>query len=346
MGNYEYAIVGSGFGAMFFAHRLIAAGKQFLLFNDGRKSASRVSAGIANPVVLKKFTTFWLAEEQLRTLKETFAEMEAYLGANFFINENIKRIFHDETEKQTWLNKSNKKELDIFLSKEFDSLERIRNPFGSGTVMQSARVDVPGFFLAMEKYLEVNSLVVKEAFDHSALKGSSYKDYTFQKIVFCEGIGVKNNPFFSGLPIVANKGHRLVAELQNPLPFNFTVKKKHFLFPLSNGRYYYGGTYDAHFHNDGIDQQQILQLHDGLNEIYPDNFIVEDVEYGYRPTVRDRRPILGAAPGYENYFIFNGLGARGLLNGAYFSEILYQHIESSTQLPPEVDMRRFDSSRF
>ena len=72
MRNVDYIIVGGGYAGFFFAHQLIMNNKSFVIFSEGRKSASQVSAGIINPVVLKKFTTFWLAEEQIDFLKKTF----------------------------------------------------------------------------------------------------------------------------------------------------------------------------------------------------------------------------------------------------------------------------------
>ncbi|RZJ51329.1 MAG: FAD-binding oxidoreductase, partial [Chryseobacterium sp.] len=63
MQNVDYIIVGDGYAALFFAHQLTKNNKSFVIFSEGRKSASQISAGIVNPVVLKKFTTFWLAQE-------------------------------------------------------------------------------------------------------------------------------------------------------------------------------------------------------------------------------------------------------------------------------------------
>ncbi len=84
------------------------------------------------------------------------------------------------------------------------------------------------------------------------------------------------------------------------------------------------------------------ELKDGLSEFYPHNFEIEEVNYGFRPTVKDRRPILGNHPEHQNYFIYNGLGARGILNGCYFSKELYEHIENGKELMAEVDLKRFD----
>ena len=99
MKNIDYIIVGGGYAACFFAHQLIKNKKSFVLFSDDEKSASHISAGIINPVVLKKFTTFWKAQEQIDYLKKSLAEIEKYLGNNYLIEENIHRIFHDENEK-------------------------------------------------------------------------------------------------------------------------------------------------------------------------------------------------------------------------------------------------------
>jgi glycine/D-amino acid oxidase-like deaminating enzyme len=53
---------------------------------------------------------------------------------------------------------------------------------------------------------------------------------------------------------------------------------------------------------------------------------------------------LGSHPEHENLFVFNGLGARGILNGNYFAKELFSHIETGKELHPEVDLKRFSHS--
>lgn len=105
MKNVEYIIVGDGYAGLFLAHQLIKNNKSFVIFSEGRKSASQVSAGIINPVVLKKFTTFWKAQEQIDFLKDSLNEIKSYTGENYLINAPIHRIFHDENEQNLWLKK-------------------------------------------------------------------------------------------------------------------------------------------------------------------------------------------------------------------------------------------------
>lgn len=343
MEKVDYIIVGDGYAGVFFAHQLIKNNKSFIMFSEGRKSASQVSAGIINPVVLKKFTTFWKAQEQISFLKDSLQEIENYTEKNYLIDAPIHRIFHDENEQKLWLKKSENSELINFLDKNFDHVEVVKNDFKTGKVNQSARLDVNGFFMGLFDFLENGSKLIKEKFDYSKInvEDSTYNNIQFGKIIFCEGMGVKENPFFSDILVNANKGHHIKVKLSEPLPQNITIKKKHFLFPIGKDLYFYGGTYDREQLHSHVDDSAVEQLVDGLSAFYPYDFEIKEVNFGFRPTVKDRRPIIGIHTEYSNMFVFNGLGARGILNGCYFSKVLYDFAENGSPLPAEVSMERF-----
>ena len=340
MKNVDYIIVGDGYAALFFAHQLIKNNKSFYLFSEGKKSASFVSAGIINPAVLKRFTTFWLAQEQIDSLKKTLSEIEGYTHKNYLIEKPILRVFHDEKEKELWLKKSNEIS---FLSKDFIKINSIKNPFGCGKVNHSARLNVRDFFTDLMNYLEQNSHLIKEKFDYNLIKteNSTYKDIQFKNIIFAEGMAVKENPYFSEIPVEANKGHHLEVKLSEKIEEDFTIKKKHFIFPLNENTYYYGGTYDREQTHHKIDDSAVEKLTNALAEFYPNDFEVTQVKFGFRPTVKDRRPIVGNHPEFKNLYVFNGLGARGILNGNYFAINLYNHLDNGEEIHPEVDLKRF-----
>ena len=340
MKKVDYIIVGDGYAALFFAHQLIKNNKSFYLFSEGKKSASFVSAGIINPAVLKRFTTFWLAQEQIDSLKKTLSEIEGYTHKNYLIEKPILRVFHDEKEKELWLKKSNEIS---FLSNDFIKINSIKNPFGCGKVNHSARLNVRDFFTDLMNYLEQNSHLIKEKFDYNLVntENSTYKDIQFKNIIFAEGMAVKENPYFSEIPVEANKGHHLEVKLSEKIEDDFTIKKKHFIFPLNENTYYYGGTYDREQTHHKIDDSAVEKLINALAEFYPNDFEVTQVKFGFRPTVKDRRPIVGAHSEFKNLYVFNGLGARGILNGNYFAINLYNHLENGEEIHPEVDLKRF-----
>lgn len=343
MKSVDYIIVGDGYAAFFFAHQLILHRKSFCLFSEQKKGASRVSAGVINPAVLKRFTSFWKAQEQIDILKDTLDQISAYTGKNYLIEEPVLRIFHDEKEKQLWLQKAETEALQPFLDTAFVSSDAVINPYGCGRVKQSSRLHVQAFFEDMETYLQENGHLVAEKFQYDRLQAetSVYGNLHFRHLVFAEGMAVKNNPFFSDVPVHQNKGHHLQVKLGQKPGEPFTYKKKHFLFPLADGLYYYGGTYDREQTHEQTDPKAVQKLKEGLEEFYPHGYETVAVSFGFRPTVADRRPIVGSHMQYPNLFVLNGMGARGILNGSYFSKELFEHIENGKSLHPEVDLKRF-----
>lgn len=65
---------------------------------------------------------------------------------------------------------------------------------------------------------------------------------------------------------------------------------------------------------------------------------------GIRPTVKDRRPLVGVHPKYKNLFILNGLGTHGALLAPYTATSLYDFIENGKMIDKEMNITRH--SRF
>ena len=53
MSKVDYIIVGLGLAGIAFCEQCLAAGKTFMVFDKGVEGASRVAAGLYNPVILK-----------------------------------------------------------------------------------------------------------------------------------------------------------------------------------------------------------------------------------------------------------------------------------------------------
>jgi hypothetical protein len=342
MEQVDYIIVGAGYAGVFFAHQLIKEKKTFKIFYDDNISASRISAGVCNPVILKRFNTFWKSQEQIDYLDVIFREIETYTSKNYLIDENVVRIFHNDSEKVQWTKNSQKEDLKFYLDQDFIKFESVENPFEAGKVNQSRRIDVSNFFIDMLNYLKDNNYLIKEKFYHQIIDTTNnlYKNITFKNLIFCEGIASNTNPFFSNIPIQPNKGHCLKVKLKEKAE-SYIIKKKHFLFNLQDDEYYYGGTYDRLDMTNNINDESVEELKSGLQAIYKNDFEIQEVNVAFRATVADRRPILGRHQEHQNLYIFNGLGARGVYNGSYFSKVLFDYLENNIELDSEVDVKRF-----
>jgi glycine oxidase len=62
---------------------------------------------------------------------------------------------------------------------------------------------------------------------------------------------------------------------------------------------------------------------------------------GIRPTVKDRRPLVGLHPKHSQLAILNGLGTRGVMIAPKVAKELYHHIENNALLDPECNIARF-----
>ena len=62
---------------------------------------------------------------------------------------------------------------------------------------------------------------------------------------------------------------------------------------------------------------------------------------GIRPTVSDKRPLVGRHPEYHNIYVLNGFGSRGVMIAPYAANQLYRHIEHEKSIDPEMDCSRF-----
>jgi len=84
------------------------------------------------------------------------------------------------------------------------------------------------------------------------------------------------------------------------------------------------------------------ELLEKLERLIDCEFEVVDQRAGIRPTVVDRRPLVGQHPNHKNMYVLNGLGTRGVLVAPSMAEALYNSIEKSTSLSEEIDINRFE----
>ncbi len=64
-----------------------------------------------------------------------------------------------------------------------------------------------------------------------------------------------------------------------------------------------------------------------------------------RPTVRDRRPLVGTHPIHKQIHVLNGLGTRGVMLGPAMAKALYDAVENQIPLPKEIDIQRFTNKK-
>ena len=341
-------VVGIGLAGINFCEQLRTNSKNFVVFDNNSQLSSFVAGGLYNPVVLKRFTSVWKAKEQLELALPVYASLETLLNVKLDYKIPVYRKFASNEEQNNWFTASDNLLLSEFLSDTIiennnDSLEA---PFGFGEVFKTGRIDVKTLIDSYKGYLKEKNRLLEEAFEYDMLKIEKdkiqYKNIESEYIVFAEGFGIKHNPFFSNLPLVPAKGELLIIHAPE-LKIDFVLKSAAFLIPLADDLYIVGATYEWNDLTNKTSLKAKEELLGKLKKLISCEFEVIHQVAGVRPTVKDRRPLVGRHNEYKNLFVLNGLGTRGVMIGPYVAKQLYNFIENNIALENEIDIKRFYS---
>ena len=184
-----------------------------------------------------------------------------------------------------------------------------------------------------------NESLDEEALDVSK-EGVRYKNVIARSLVFVNGLGALSSKYFGWLPLIPNKGEILVIQQQfNP---SEVINRGVFRITLPDNRLKVGSTYSNKEVSDLPTESAKEELLEKLGKLIklPVDDIVEH-KTGIRPTTGDRKPILGKHPNYDNVYIFNGLGAKGVSLAPYFSKIMLDLLVFGKEPAKEVNISRF-----
>lgn len=342
----DYLIVGSGIAGVCFAETCLQNNKSILVFDDNSQNSSLIAGGLYNPVILKRFSGLQNAQEQLYLLNEFYGFIEAKLNVKFNYQLPILRKFFSIEEQNNWFIASDKPELNPFLSLNLISKKYngIDSPFNYGEVLQTGYVNTAIFLDSYRNYLKEKSFFLEDTFDCSSLIINddfiNYKNIKARSIIFAEGFGMHSNPYFKYLPLDGTKGELFIIKAVN-LNLDVIVNTSIFIIPLGNDLFKVGATYNWVDKTSVPTEEGKKELILKIKEILNCDFEIIKHLAGVRPTVKDRKPLIGAHPDYKNLYILNGLGTRGVMLGPSMAKKIYEHIEFGKLLDKDIDIKRF-----
>lgn len=345
----DYIIVGSGLAGIAFAETLLQNDKTFVVFDNHSQNSSKIAGGLYNPVILKRFSQVWNANEQLELANFFYQRIETKLNTPVDFKLPIYRKFFSVEEQNNWFTASDKAALTPFLSTAIvhKQYKGIDSPFGYGEVLHTGYVDTEVLLNQYHAYLKNLDLFVESAFDYSQLEVLDdhllYQNLKAKQIVFAEGFGMHANPFFKHLPLDGSKGELFIIKAPE-LDLDVIVNTSVFILPLGNDLFKVGATYNWEDKTDLPTEEGKQELIDRIKEILTCDFEIIDHFAGVRPTVKDRRPLLGSHQLHKNLHILNGLGTRGVMLAPAMAIDLYNYIENGKALDKSVNVNRYLTS--
>lgn len=347
----DYLIVGLGLAGIAFAETLERNDKSFKVISDVSQSSSSVAAGMYNPVILKRLTLAWKAKEQLGQVAQFYAGLERKLDVKLNYKIPVLRRFATVGEQNAWFEALDKKGLRDFLSPDIieNKNDFIDAPYGFGCVLNTGRIDTKQLVSKYCTYLLERDRLNCERFDFEDFKvykdQVEYKSIKAKQIVFAEGYGLNQNPFFNYLPLNGTKGELLTIQATDLKEPN-VIKGSVFIIPLEGDLYRVGATYKWKDKSNLPTAEAKEELLEKLRSFLKCDFKVIDHLAGIRPTVVDRMPLVGKHPDHNNLYVLNGLGSRGVMIAPFASEQLFHFIEKRAALDSEIDIMRFEKKFF
>jgi hypothetical protein len=331
-------IIGWGLAGAVLSWQLYFRNQKFMVYDSLSNHTTRVAAGMVNPIVFKRLTKSWNADILLPYSENFYSRIEKLLDVKFVSNKSIFRVFASVEEENNWSSKQGDERFQHYLATpttaEMPSSKFVNSPFGMGKVNTIGSVDTNLFLDRSKAFFQENNIqFVDEIFKKETLAPNV-------RYFFCEGTSVSKNPWFKDLPLKPTHGETLVIETDD-LKFDQTVNKNMFLMHVEGNRYRVGATYNWELTDPIVTEEGKLNLQERLAAFT--NFEYKIVEHtaGIRPTVKDRRPMLGVHATQKNAIVFNGLGTKGVMIGPYYAEHLVRHVFDGDALDREVDIQRF-----
>lgn len=348
--NYDYMVVGHGIAGATLAYTLRKMKQQVLVIDAPKaNSASRVAAGLVNPVAGKRFAKSWLADTLLPFADAFYDELEARYRKPLYFHKPIYKVFSTIEEQNNWMAKSAGDNWNDYIGATYTQstgAASVQDTHGGIMLKQGGYLLVADTLDLLLQELKQAGNLLEEHFDVAQLKlsgqGVVYKNITARHLVFCEGWQMVQNPYFKWLPLQPTKGEVLEVQTQDFNP-ECIYNKAVYVVPVGAGRFKIGATYNWREPDEQPTAAGKEELSTRFEEITTCPYRITGHWAGIRPAVRDRRPLVGRHPVHAQLSVFNGMGSKGVLMAPYLADMFARALLQDQAILPEVHIARYFS---
>jgi glycine oxidase len=308
-----------------------------------------VAGGMWNPVSFRTMGMVWNALPFLDKLEETYLSIQEEMGRTIYHPHHLIRVFGNAAEANMWDERSESGPASELMKDSNHTDGVLHAPFGTGKVTRCGWLDVPVLLHWMREQLRESGQLIEANYDptkiHHDSDGVRYDGIRADYLISCVGWQIHSDPLFSWLPVIPNKGEVLtVAESQ--IPETHIVNFGQFILPLGAHRFRLGATFELNAPDDAPTEKAREYLTGKLQKTFPGTTpLIEKHQSGFRPTVPDRKPIIGPHPDFPRCISFNGFGSRGVMTIPWLSGNLADYLEGKGTILPEADIRRYADRR-
>jgi len=344
----DYLIVGQGLAGSAVAAQLLLRQKKIVVVDrTDENTASKIAAGLFNPITGKFVKKTWLADELFPYLAAFYRRIEKITESSFFYPMPLYCPFRSIEEQNEWMAKSADPGLRNYIDTVVASgyIPMVNDNLGGFTLKQGGYLDTICYLQAVRRWICRDNIFIGEDFNFDAIDVTKdavyYKDFKASCMVLCQGEESLKNQWFGWAPVIPLKGETLT--IQTDWRPQQIVNRGVYIVPAHGNELKVGATYDFNDHERSITRKGRVELEEKLGELISINYTVTEQQWSMRPTTPDRRPLLGTHPESDRVAIFNGLGTKGTSIAPYFSDVLIRWLEKEKDLNKEINVNRYKS---
>lgn len=345
--HFDVVIIGHGLAGATLASALEQLGKKVLIISQPLPgAASQVASGMWNPLTFRLLLKSWRVDELLPEALHFYSFESARLGISMLQNLEILRIFPDEAADQRWKERLLDPAYATYLSPDKPTLlpKNIDTKTKQGLVQQAGWLNLPAYLQADSALRLANGSLLELPFALSEMQFTPnaihWNNISAQQLVLCRGQFERHDSWFNWLPMKPAQGDILTLRIPD-IKLQQIYNAGFFILPLGNDTYRLGATYEWEQLEPGPTAAGKAELLAKFEAVYSGTYEPLDHQGGIRPTVADRRPLLGLHPAQPRIGIFNGLGTKGVMVAPYFALQFAKFLCGEGQIEDEVSIKRF-----
>lgn len=340
----RWLVVGGGLAGTLVAESLWHSGEEVVQRDHGGAAASRVAAGMFNPVSFRRVVEVWDANEHLHMAQSTFQRFEALLGEKYWHEVPVVRVFPNQSYADVWDERIASNHPVSKWIERYTPDSDVHAPHGAGRVTGSGWCDVKELLNGWKAWAQSSSERLE--WEQDSWEWQEGLPAGFDGVVDARGVGAVKDLAQWGIQVNPNHGEVLTL---NPGVWDkeFTLNVNKWLLPQPDGSAKLGATYAWNVVNDEIKSTSQVELLAAFNQALPGILSSTDVrkhEAGLRPASPDRRPMVGPlSRRFPWYSILNGLGTRGVLVGPKAADELVRKLLTDREPRDLTNPQRFRS---
>ncbi len=335
-------VVGQGLAGSALAWRLIRAGADCLVVDRPvGETASRVAAGLVNPLTGRKVRPEWRQEECLPEADAYYRETERELRGSWWQKTPIWRETEPGEQEELWHERQRDPDSSAYAGPllpwpaGWSGLGRAAYTRGGAVLHAEALVNAQREWLRAQGSLSEASVQpgdIEERDGHIVWRGEA-----FRGVVWCTGYEVASALDLPALESRLSKGTIVDIELPG---FDWEAGVLHFGHWLvrRGSCWRLGATYEWTWGNPGeAEAPAVQELLCDLQRRYEGDVRIVRARAAVRPIIRYSQPVAGPIPGRPGHYVFSGLGSRGVATSPWVAKLLAAHLLDGSPLPDDVE---------